>query len=158
VWTYTIVGTVNNTVNTEHKVTMKTSPIWTYQFFITLTSDRHDLTLSIIDLLTIRSPIWRYNYRYQNVAINTEEGDTKAVTPFSTFHRNHICCSNTNLAWCGFPLVNHNPSHNHDPNCRCESLHEMWCKSRIALPSARRCMPFPYRSAAHGYEYTWGAS
>ena len=45
-----IVGTVNNT---EHKVTMKTLPIWTYQFSITLTSDRHDLTLSIIDLLIL---------------------------------------------------------------------------------------------------------
>jgi len=55
-----VVGTVNNT---EHKVTMKTSLIWTYRFSITLTSDLHDLTLSIIDLLTIRSPIWRYNYR-----------------------------------------------------------------------------------------------
>ena len=56
----TIVGTVNNT---EHRVTMQTSLIWTYQFSITLMSDLHDLTLSIIDLLTIRSPIWRYNYR-----------------------------------------------------------------------------------------------
>ena len=43
---------------------MKPSPIWTYEFSITLTSDLHDLTLSIIDLLTIRSPIWRYNYRF----------------------------------------------------------------------------------------------
>jgi len=45
----------------------KTSLIWTYQFSITLTSDLHDLTLSIIDLLTIRSPIWCYNYRFWQV-------------------------------------------------------------------------------------------
>ena len=53
--THTIVGTVNNT---EHKVTMKISPIWTYQFSITLT-----LTLSVNDLLTIRLPIWRKRLR-----------------------------------------------------------------------------------------------
>jgi len=49
---HTVAETLNNT---EHKVTIW--PIWTYQFYNTLASDRHDLTLSIIDLLTLWSPI-----------------------------------------------------------------------------------------------------
>jgi len=42
------------------KVTIEAWPSWTYQFYNTLASDLHDLTLTHINWLTIRSPIWRY--------------------------------------------------------------------------------------------------
>jgi len=43
----------SGTQNIE-KVTTEAWPIWTYQFYNTLASDLHDLTLSIIDLLSDR--------------------------------------------------------------------------------------------------------